>query len=92
MLYIHIDKEYDSYDIIREFRNYYEEKSVDDIIKEFNKDTKIKSDNIFNLLIDFNEYYKKQKVNKQKIFLNFKKYYNKKNYKCLLMKTIMMNY
>ena len=45
-----MDKEYD---IIREFRNYYEEKSVNDIIKEFNddsKDKKVKLDNIFNFL------------------------------------------
>ena len=83
MLYIHLDKEYDTYDIIREFRNYYEEKTVDDIIKEFDEDKKIKSDNIFNILINFNEYYKKQKFNKRKLYINFKKYYNKKNYKCL---------
>ena len=81
MLYIHLDKEHDTYDIIREFRNYYEEKNVDDIIKEFNDysdDKKVKLDNIFNLLINFNEYYKKQKVNKKKIFSDFKDYYNQK--------------
>ena len=81
MLYIHLDKEHDSYDIIREFRNYYEEKNVNDIIKEFNDDSKnkkIKLDNIFNLLIDLNEFYRQQKVNKKKIFTDFKDYYNNK--------------
>ena len=82
MLYIHLDKEYDIDDTIKEFRKYYEEIKVNEFIKEFNdnsKDKKIKLDNILNLLIDFNEFYKHQKVNKRKIFTNFKDYYNKKN-------------
>ena len=66
MLYIHMDKEYDIYDIIKEFRIYYEEKNVNDIIKEFKdyyKQKKVKFDNIFKLLIDFREYYKQKKIN-----------------------------
>ena len=65
MLYIHIDKEYDIYDIIKEFRKYYEEKNVNDIIEEFKdyyKQKKVKFDNIFKLLIDFREYYKQKKL------------------------------
>ena len=60
MLYIHIDKEYEIDDIIREFRKYYEEKKVNDVFKEFKdyyKQKKVKLDNIFKLLIDFREYY-----------------------------------
>ena len=49
MLYIHIDKEYEIDDIIKEFRNYYEQK-------------KVKLDNIFNLLIDFREYFNQKKL------------------------------
>ena len=41
MLYIHLDKEHDTYDIIREFRNYYEEKIVYDIINDYSKDKKV---------------------------------------------------
>ena len=81
MLYIHLDKEYDIDDAIKEFRRYYEEIKVNEFIKEFNDDSKnkkIKLDNILNLLIDFNEFYKNQKVNKRKLFINFKDYYNKK--------------
>ena len=95
MLYIHLDKEHDSYDIIREFRAYYEEKNVNDIIKEFNddsKDKKIKLDNIFNLLIDFNEYYKTKKLIRKKYLQILKIITIIKNLKYLLMKMIMMNY
>ena len=35
MLYIHIDKECEIDDIIKEFRDYYEQKKVYDIIMEF---------------------------------------------------------
>ena len=48
-----MDKEYDIYDIIKEFRKYYEEKNVNDIIEEFKdyyKQKKVKFDNIFKLL------------------------------------------
>ena len=65
MLYNHIDKEYDIYDIIKEFRKYYEEKNVNDIIKEckdYHKHKKVKFNNIFKLLIDFREYYKQKKL------------------------------
>ena len=82
-----MDKEYDNYDIIREFRKYYEEKNVNDIIKEFNdysKYKKVKLDNIFNLLTNFNEYYKQQKGNKKKIFTDFKDYYNQKKLEMLI--------
>ena len=51
MLYIHIDKEYEIDDIIKEFRKYDEEKNVNDIIKEFKeyyKQKKAKLDNIVN--------------------------------------------
>ena len=68
MLYIHLDKEYDIDDAIKEFRQYYEKIKVNEFIKEFNdnsKNKKIKLDNISNLLIDFNEFYKNQKVNKK---------------------------
>ena len=60
MLYIHLDKDYETDDIIKEFRNYYEQKKVDDIIMEFKdyyKQKKVKLDDIFNLLVDFREYY-----------------------------------
>ena len=59
MLYIHLDKDYEIDDIIKEFRNYYEQKKVDDIIMEFKdyyKQKKVKLDDIFNLLVDFREY------------------------------------
>ena len=62
---LYIDKEHDTYDIIREFRNYYEEKSVDDIINDYSKDKKVKLDNIFNLIVDFYRYFNKQIVNKK---------------------------
>ena len=86
-LYIHLDKEYDIDDAIKEFRQYYEDIKVTEFIKEFNdnfKDKKIKLDNIFNLLTDFNEFYKNQKVNKRKLFINFKDYYNKKKLKMFI--------
>ena len=35
MLYIHLDKDYEIDDIIKVFRDYYDRKKVDDIIKEF---------------------------------------------------------
>ena len=35
MLYIHIDKDYEIDDIIREFRKCFEEININDIIKEF---------------------------------------------------------
>ena len=80
MLYIHLDKEHDTYDIIREFRNYYEEKIVYDIINDYSKNKKsLKLDNISNLLVDFNRYFNKQIVNKKIKSSNFKDYYNKKN-------------
>ena len=44
MLYIHIDKDYEIDDIIKEFNDYY-------------KQTKAKLDDNFNLLVDFREYY-----------------------------------
>ena len=81
MLYNYIDKEYDIYDIIKEFRNYYEQKKVDDIIVEFKdyyKQKKVKFDNIFNLLIDFRKYYNQKKINIRKLITDFKDYYNKK--------------
>ena len=91
MLYIHLDKEHDTYDIIREFRNFYEEKIVDNIINDYSKDKKsLKLDNIYNLLVDFNRYFNEQ--NKKIKSSKFKDYYNKKNYKNLLKKMIMMNY
>ena len=70
MLYNHIDKEYDIYDIIKESRKYYEEKNVNDIIKEFKdyyKQKKTKLDNIFKLLIDFRKYYNQKKINIKKL-------------------------
>ena len=42
MLYIHLDKEYDIDDTIKEFRKYYEEIKVNEFIKEFNDDSKDK--------------------------------------------------
>ena len=86
MLYIYLDKKHDSYDIIREFRNYYEEKNVNDFIKEFNsdyKDKKVKLDNIFNLLIDFNVYYKNKKLIRKKYLQILKIITIIKNYKNL---------
>ena len=65
MLYIHIDKEYEIDDIIKEFRKYCEEKNVNDIIKEFKdyyKQKKVKLDNIFNLFIDFWEHCNQKKL------------------------------
>ena len=58
--YIHLDKDYEIDDIIKEFRNYYEQKKVVDIIMEFKdyyKQKKVKLDDTFNLLVDFREYY-----------------------------------
>ena len=72
-----LDKEHDTYDIIREFRKYYEEKIVYDIINDYSKDKKsLKLDNISNLLVDFNRYFNKQ--NKKIKSSNFKDYYNNK--------------
>ena len=82
MLYIHLDKEHDTYDIIREYRNFYERKNVDDMIKKFKdyyQNKKVKSDNISKLLTDFRGYYKDQKFNLKKLNTDFKDYYNKKN-------------
>ena len=65
MLYIHLDKDYEIDDIIKEFRHYYEHNKVDDIIMEFKdyyKQEKVKSNDIFNLLIDFREYYNQKKL------------------------------
>ena len=77
MLYIHLVKEHDTYDIIREYRNFYEEKIVYDIINEYSKDKKsLKLDNISNLLVDFNKYLNKQ--NKKIKSSNFKDYFNNK--------------
>ena len=70
MLYIHIDKDYEIEDIIREFRNHCEQKKVDDIIIEFKdyyKQNKVKLDDIFNLLIDFREYYNQKKLISKKL-------------------------
>ena len=42
---------------LKEFRDYYEQKKLNDIIKEFkdyHKQKKVKLDDIFDLLIDFN--------------------------------------
>ena len=75
MLYIH--KEHDTYDIIREFRQYYDEKIVDNIINNYSKDKKsLKLDNISNLLVDFNRYFNEQ--NKKIKLSKFKDYYNNK--------------
>ena len=66
ILYIHIDKEYEIDDIIKEFRKYYEEIKVNTIIEEFKdyyKQKKVKLDNIFNLLIDFIIIIIKKKIN-----------------------------
>ena len=77
MLYIHLVKEHDTYDIIKEYRNFYEEKIVYDIINEYSKDKKsLKLDNISNLLVDFNKYLNKQ--NKKIKSSNFKDYFNNK--------------
>ena len=81
MLYIHLDKEHDTYDIIREYRNFYERKNVDDMIKKFKdyyQNKKVKSDNISKLLTDFRVYYRDQKFNLKKLNTDFKDYYNKK--------------
>ena len=42
MLYIHLDKEYDIDDTIKEIRKYYEEINVNEFIKEFNDNFKDK--------------------------------------------------
>ena len=76
MLYIHLDKEYDNYDVIKSFRDYYEQENVDNFIKEYSKDNKIKSNDISNNIKNFNKYFNEQKL---KINLkDFKKYFYKK--------------
>ena len=82
MLYIHLDKEHDSYDIIKEFRRYYEEKTIDNIIKNFDDSKNIKSDNISSHIKNFDKYLNKQKF---KIKLSdFKKYFNDKKFKMFI--------
>ena len=81
MLYIYKNKDYDIFDIVKEFRNHYEDNKVNDIIKNFknhHNDKNVEFENIFNLLIDFRSYYKNQKVNIRKLIENYKKYYYKK--------------
>ena len=77
MLYIHLDKEYDNYDVIKSFRDYYEQENVDNFIKEYSKDKKIKSNDISNNIKNFNKYFNEQKF---KINLkDFKNIFIKKN-------------
>ena len=72
----HLDKEYDNYDVIKSFRDYYEQENVDNFIKEYSKDKKIKSNDISNNIKNFNKYFNEQKL---KINLkDFKKYFYKK--------------
>ena len=52
-------------DIIKEFKDYYEQE-------------KVKSDDIFNLLKDFREYYNQKKINIVKIIKDFRDYNNQK--------------
>ena len=56
--------------LFENFEKYYEEKKVNDIIKEFKdyyKQKKVKLDNTFNLLINFREYYNQKKINIKKL-------------------------
>ena len=79
MLYIHLDHDYDIEDVIKEYRIYYDELKVNNIIADFKnnyENTKVKLNNIFNPLMDFKEYFKNQKIKIKKS--DFEKYYYKK--------------
>ena len=55
MLYIHLDHDYDIEDVIKQYRNYYEELKVNNIISDFKNNygnKKVKLDNISNPLTD----------------------------------------
>ena len=77
-IFIYI-RDYDIYDVIKEYRNYYEEQKVNNIIENFKNHhnaENIKFENIFNLITDFKEYFKNQKIQIKKS--DFEKYYYKK--------------